>query len=494
MNTKQRGLGIALAGATVLSLGLLTASPALAEDAPADSTAANAAAVEDVPSNCTLSETHFLYDTYKEPALNLFVKRTITPDPNVPFDPDNPQQFFRSGTGTFTNQTHHVFYEPVMFIRDKAVIQDVGPGAVTVWLVFDPATMAFRSSTNVKWLPTWEPITGRMEVKYRDTDTPVILFDASDLNLTNGGSRPGYPLPNIAPGATQTVNYKTSTTAPTRGGGAYYGYSWHANLAGQTCLPVPTVAPVTDSSTLLLEGTGTTQGDVITLSDDLGNDLGTATVQPDLTWKVDLAAPVDPTAQKVVAVATDIFGFTGTAETALLGSVSWTKASSENSELLDGSAWNISGPDGFTLDVTDGGQRDTNAEAGQLEIESLKLGKYVLTETVAPQGFVRSEKPIEFEIDTNNWVIDLGQVLNDPIKAVDPVEPVDPADPKDPADPEKPGDTAKPTGQTKAPAGGGLAHTGADSLSLLGFGAAGLVLAGLGATYLASRRKARNAA
>lgn len=480
MNAKRRGLGIALAGLTVLSAGLLAASPASADEAPAP----DAPAFEGPPPGCVLSDTHLLYDGRQPAASNRFASSTGGSDPSVPTDPENPQQYLRSGAFVYTNLTHHVFYDPSIFILSFAVAQH----SSLVPLDFDPETMTFRAPADAVWDAGWEPITGTLEVKYRDTDTPVVAIDTSSFELEGAGSRPGVELSDIGPGLVGTAKYEFSTTHTVFGNDRAYGTRRPAALAGKTCLPVPTVQPVTDSTALAISGTGTTEGDVVTVRDDLGNALGTATVQADLTWKVDLAAPVDANAQKLVVVATDIFGFTGTAETGLLGSVTWTKASSETSALLNGSAWTLTGPEGFELELVDGGQRDANAEAGKLGVTSLKLGKYVLTEAVAPKGFVLSTEKFEFEVDSNNWVIDLGQILNDPVKAVDPETPGGSETPGTPGDPKGP---AKPADSVNRVSTGGIAHTGAGSMGLVGFSAAGLLVTGLGVTYLVSRRRTR---
>ncbi|MBW3090030.1 SpaA isopeptide-forming pilin-related protein [Bifidobacterium miconisargentati] len=100
---------------------------------------------------------------------------------------------------------------------------------------------------------------------------------------------------------------------------------------------------------------------------------------------------------------------TGTIEN-IPTSVSWTKVGSDyTSKALAGSTWKLTGPDGTETDITDcvkqdackaGGDRD--ATAGVFRLIGLKAGKYTLTETNAPEGYVKSDKTYTFEIKTDD--------------------------------------------------------------------------------------------
>lgn len=102
-----------------------------------------------------------------------------------------------------------------------------------------------------------------------------------------------------------------------------------------------------------------------------------------------------------------------------MGSLAWSKVDPKRN-LLSGSEWLLAGPGGAETIVVDNGTNDADPRAGHLRVPDLAQGKYVLSETRAPEGFQLSKKTYPAEISANDMDIDLGGVENLPVKTTPP--------------------------------------------------------------------------
>lgn len=100
-------------------------------------------------------------------------------------------------------------------------------------------------------------------------------------------------------------------------------------------------------------------------------------------------------------------------------SLSWLKvAAADPNKLLAGSTWRVTGPNGFSLGVTDNvGQNgyqgpDLDPTAGQFRVSLLSDGDYSLVEIAAPFGYVRDVTPHLATIDTQHVGVHLGKIEN----------------------------------------------------------------------------------
>ncbi|MDQ1131220.1 SpaA isopeptide-forming pilin-related protein [Microbacterium sp. SORGH_AS_0888] len=97
--------------------------------------------------------------------------------------------------------------------------------------------------------------------------------------------------------------------------------------------------------------------------------------------------------------------------TALLGSVQWSKT--DGSSLLSGSQWTLTGPDGYSANITDDSAPDEDPAGGVLRVGSLPWGDYTLTETQAPSGYlIGTASTRTFSISGNATTVDLGGIVN----------------------------------------------------------------------------------
>ncbi|WP_217135830.1 SpaA isopeptide-forming pilin-related protein [Leucobacter chinensis] len=108
------------------------------------------------------------------------------------------------------------------------------------------------------------------------------------------------------------------------------------------------------------------------------------------------------------------------------GEVSWKKtgehaSSSEDVDLLAGSEWLLEGPNGYEQVVLDcvtataeecENAIDNDHREGHFNIKQLAWGDYTLTETKAPAGYIKLDESLEFTLDEDNLVIDLGNIPN----------------------------------------------------------------------------------
>lgn len=106
------------------------------------------------------------------------------------------------------------------------------------------------------------------------------------------------------------------------------------------------------------------------------------------------------------------------------GSVSWSKVD-ENGELIAGSEWKLAGPDPSTDSIViadNTGQSDyegpdTDPAPGRFRVGDLRLGKYSLSETRAPDGYAIVEtEPQSFEVTEASLNKDLRAMDNYPIQ------------------------------------------------------------------------------
>jgi uncharacterized repeat protein (TIGR01451 family) len=70
-----------------------------------------------------------------------------------------------------------------------------------------------------------------------------------------------------------------------------------------------------------------------------------------------------------------------------LGSLAWVKQDAAGN-LLGGATFSVTGPNGYSVSVTDNLGLDADAAAGKFKLLDLKLGTYKVTETAAPAGYI----------------------------------------------------------------------------------------------------------
>lgn len=96
------------------------------------------------------------------------------------------------------------------------------------------------------------------------------------------------------------------------------------------------------------------------------------------------------------------------------GELSWSKVDSEDEgQLLAGSEWELTGPDGTTARIVDNGLNDQDPEPGRLRVTGLEWGSYTLTETRAPREYLLAQDPISVVVDIDHLVIEIPAVKNE---------------------------------------------------------------------------------
>lgn len=105
----------------------------------------------------------------------------------------------------------------------------------------------------------------------------------------------------------------------------------------------------------------------------------------------------------------------------ILGSVIWEKVDEANN-LLEGSEWKLTGPDGAVIEILDCTVEpctgaDSNPDAGKFLVTGLEWGQYTLVETKAPAGYLLNDNEfvidIQGDIEPAKLLIDLGQITNE---------------------------------------------------------------------------------
>lgn len=157
------------------------------------------------------------------------------------------------------------------------------------------------------------------------------------------------------------------------------------------------------------------------------------------------------------------------------GELLWSKVdAADESVLLAGSEWELSGPDGAVVSVVDNGENDADPAVGKVRVEGLAWGEYSLVETVAPVGFVKSDEVRTLSVTASALRGEFGAITNE---AVPPTTPPTTT-------------TTTPPTKTPTPPAATLAATGATTavpLAALG----GMLL--LGATAMLFARRIRHA-
>lgn len=277
---------------------------------------------------CVLSDPHIVFDDEDDDSPKLSM--SWSPSAGAPIDPSNTNFHLRNTNIGITNLSAHTYYDTTYFaswfyLRENATTKhNYAPWNSTTNL-FDtevPPTYPWLSG----WAPRDTPPLGTPGAQaglnpglLSGNPLPPVIVSPEQLGKTgtwaSGETRPGYVLPDVAPGATRSFTQTFRIERPTNTG-AYASLQYRV-VSVTTCLPVPTIAQPTVGDTEL-SGTGTTVGDVITVTDQDGNVLGTAVVQSDLTWSLTLSAPVGETVTDVTATAVDEFAFEGSADTPVL--------------------------------------------------------------------------------------------------------------------------------------------------------------------------------
>lgn len=320
---------------TTLSSGLAMAAPpdpdqggslgeGSTEGGPtAEPTATTLRVEAEVPTNCTLSPYHSLFDEEAAIGDNV-LQPSWSASTAGPVDPNNSNYNLRSATLGLTNPTQHTFYQSVYllgWIFVSRTNSSSGPWNYAAW---DAANERFQTgfdpnypdSWSGSWYPRDSSVPGAV-VTFVDSTYQVGIYDPTELGYDNFGAnttRPGYLITDdIAPGASLSWIQIGRVERPENNG--YYAYQSYRYLATRTCLPVPTITDIPAVGPTVLSGTGTTVGDTIEVTDSEGNVIGTAVVDDSLNWTLSLDSPLAESITELKVTETDEFGFTGSATT-----------------------------------------------------------------------------------------------------------------------------------------------------------------------------------
>lgn len=325
MTTRAKRTGKFLLAGAMAAL-LVSAGSSMASAEPTSTTEPSAVKAAVAAPNwpggeCVLSDPHLVFDD--ENASNPKASMSWNPSTSAPVDPDNSNFHLRSTSIGVSNLSNHTYYETTYFpswlyLRENGTNKHNYAAWSSSLNLFDT-----QVPPQYPWASGWQP---------RDPGTPgaqatlipgtaagnplaATIIDPNALGKTSigaGTTRPGYILPDIAAGANQGFIQVMRVERPTNNG-AYASLTYRV-ISVKTCLPIPTIAQPTEGDATL-SGTGTTVGDAITVKDQDGNVLGTAVVQSDLTWTLDLGSPLDTNVRELTATAVDEFNFEGVAET-----------------------------------------------------------------------------------------------------------------------------------------------------------------------------------
>nr|WP_253281603.1 SpaA isopeptide-forming pilin-related protein [Arcanobacterium phocae] len=116
------------------------------------------------------------------------------------------------------------------------------------------------------------------------------------------------------------------------------------------------------------------------------------------------------------------------------GNFSWEKVDEKGEQHLDNSSWHLVGKDDqqksvYNQYITDNSGLDSNSLPGYFTVENLPIGSYTLSESIAPNGYQKTDKEFTFEVKltqegnvevTDLYVagqpVDSNQITNMPLK------------------------------------------------------------------------------
>lgn len=308
----------ALSGA-LLSLGLLAGGIGVV--APPTAFAA------DIPleDGCVLSSPHTVASTYYTPPLT-----ALTPSFGSLTTTVDGDYHVRTQPLQVTNVSNHVLYDVSYFAAGAQVSPNNPNYLAAPW---DNAATLFRTADSVTWpSPDWEPRTtgtagATVALSDEATTPPVKQVSAATSGIPLTGSSANgividfaptdtitaYDFGDIAVSGVESYNLALRIKRPT-GDSFVYAARYALAISAQTCLPTPTIdawpAPTPPGNTPIT-GTGRTAGDQIEVRDNNNTLIGTAIVQPDLTWSVVPLSPLPIGVNHLKAIETDEFQLTG---------------------------------------------------------------------------------------------------------------------------------------------------------------------------------------
>jgi hypothetical protein len=93
--------------------------------------------------------------------------------------------------------------------------------------------------------------------------------------------------------------------------------------------------------------------------------------------------------------------------------ISWQKTD-QDGVLLPGATFRLTGPKGFSVDVTDNGANDVDPAAGKITVgESLDVGEHTITEIAAPTGYRVTTDSLTLSV-TQGEIAEAGTIVNWP--------------------------------------------------------------------------------
>ncbi|SPT52930.1 Predicted outer membrane protein [Actinomyces bovis] len=110
--------------------------------------------------------------------------------------------------------------------------------------------------------------------------------------------------------------------------------------------------------------------------------------------------------------------------TRIKGSVTWVKVDRDRKP-LGGSSWTLTSVANAAARLIDdcqakpcGSSGDQDERPGYFKLEQVEYGTYTLTETTAPNGYVKSEEAKTVEVTKNGVTVEVGQVVNQALPQV----------------------------------------------------------------------------
>ncbi|MBT2483974.1 MULTISPECIES: SpaA isopeptide-forming pilin-related protein [unclassified Microbacterium] len=168
------------------------------------------------------------------------------------------------------------------------------------------------------------------------------------------------------------------------------------------------------------------------------------------------------------------------------GSLSWGKTD-DSGKTLAGSEWTLTpSAGGAAIVVVDNGENDADPAEGALSVSGLAWDTYVLAETQAPEGYVRTDETFDAVIDGSHLDVALGDIVNAAVPS-DGGNVTPPTDGENVTPPSDGGTVPPPAEGPSVHTGGTLAETGPAPLWI--GGAVFAALLGLGGVAIAVRRR-----